>query len=242
MRILITGGNTQVPIDKVRAITNIFKGKTACDIATEALSRGHDVILLGNPGMEERVCSSGNGSLEFKPYHTYDKLYDRMCGTIVSMWPEIIIHSAAVSDYKVGKITGVASEKKTGGPDPDDPQGRGQYEKTIDYNVDNGGKISSSYEKMYLELIPTEKIVDKIRNPWGFKGTLVKFKLQVDMPDDELIAVARKSRVTSDADIIVANCLEWARDRAYIITDVQSINVQRKELAVELLDHIEAAQ
>ena len=34
--------------------------------------------------------------------------------------------------------------------------------------------------------MPTEKIVDKIKGDWGFKGQLVKFKLQVGISDDEL--------------------------------------------------------
>jgi hypothetical protein len=61
--------------------------------------------------------------------------------------------------------------------------------------------------------------VDLIRSPWGFKGVLVKFKLQVGMGDDELIAVATRSREQSKADIIVANCLEWSTERAFIIDE-----------------------
>ena len=243
MNILITGGNTLIPIDKVRGITNIFRGRTACNIAAEGLKRGHDVTLLGNPGMEQGVCyvdeekGEARGAF-FAPYKTYDELYAMMERRITHNNYDCIIHSAAVSDYKVVKVTGCRPEKKIG-PAPDHP-GKDQYEKTTDYDVDKSGKISSNYEKMYLELVPTAKIVDKIRNPWGFKGTLVKFKLQVDMTDDELLAIARQSRVASDADIIVANCLEWSRERAYIVTDVQNINVQRPQLATELLDHIEA--
>ena len=70
------------------------------------------------------------------------------------------------------------------------------------------GKIGSSHDRLILELVPTEKLVDLIRNPWGFTGTLVKFKLQVGLTDDELLAIARKSMADSHADFIVANCLE----------------------------------
>src|SRR5438034_5962598 len=46
MRILVTAGNTLVPIDRVRCITNIFTGRTGARIALHAQERGHDVTLL----------------------------------------------------------------------------------------------------------------------------------------------------------------------------------------------------
>jgi phosphopantothenate-cysteine ligase/phosphopantothenoylcysteine decarboxylase/phosphopantothenate--cysteine ligase len=46
MKILVTAGNTQAPIDQVRCITNIFTGRTGTRIALEARERGHDVCLL----------------------------------------------------------------------------------------------------------------------------------------------------------------------------------------------------
>ena len=46
VKILVTAGNTQTPIDQVRCITNIFTGKTGARIAVGAAARGHDVRLL----------------------------------------------------------------------------------------------------------------------------------------------------------------------------------------------------
>ena len=43
MNILVTAGNTQVFIDQVRCITNIFTGRTGAAIAVEAYRRGHSV-------------------------------------------------------------------------------------------------------------------------------------------------------------------------------------------------------
>ncbi|MBI1831536.1 MAG: bifunctional phosphopantothenoylcysteine decarboxylase/phosphopantothenate synthase, partial [Planctomycetes bacterium] len=45
MRIFVTAGNTQTPIDRVRCITNIFTGRTGAAIALEAYRRGHAVAL-----------------------------------------------------------------------------------------------------------------------------------------------------------------------------------------------------
>ena len=46
MNILVTAGNTQTQIDRVRCITNIFSGRTGARVAAEADSRGHTVTLL----------------------------------------------------------------------------------------------------------------------------------------------------------------------------------------------------
>ena len=45
MRIFVTAGNTQVPIDRVRCITNVFTGRTGASIALAAFRRGHGVTL-----------------------------------------------------------------------------------------------------------------------------------------------------------------------------------------------------
>lgn len=46
MNLLVTAGNTQTLIDKVRCITNIFSGRTGSQIASHAYDRGHNVTLL----------------------------------------------------------------------------------------------------------------------------------------------------------------------------------------------------
>jgi phosphopantothenate-cysteine ligase/phosphopantothenoylcysteine decarboxylase/phosphopantothenate--cysteine ligase len=227
VKILVTGGNTYVPIDKVRGITNIFKGRTACDIALEATDRGHEVTVIGNRHMESVYqtlsCDSRKLAVEWGFYKTYDGLYNHMQDLISHRDFEVVIHSAAVSDYKVNRVLEPAMLDLS-------PS-----------SVPMGGKISSSYDRLYLELTPTEKIVDQIRSEWGFHGVLVKFKLEVDKTDEELLDIAEKSRRHSEADIMVANCLEWARERAFVMTDGDIKGVNRKDLATTLLTVVENA-
>ena len=45
MNFLVTAGNTQSPIDRVRCITNIFTGRTGAAVARTAWGRGHTVTL-----------------------------------------------------------------------------------------------------------------------------------------------------------------------------------------------------
>lgn len=234
MKILVTGGNTLVPIDKVRGITNIFKGRTGVAIANEAAVCGHAVTLIGNPAMQNML---EHPPISFLKYRTYDELYELMEQKITSNNYDVIIHSAAVSDFQVVFATNDYFQL-TEWAESDPVYKSLEDEDPKQCNLQKLGKIPSG-SCLFLAMMPTEKIIDKIRNPWGFRGTLVKFKLQVDMTDEELIKIARKSRITSDADIIVANCLEWSRERAYIITDIQSIGVTRKQLPSRLMEHID---
>jgi phosphopantothenoylcysteine synthetase/decarboxylase len=158
-----------------------------------------------------------NFCFNFIEYKTYDDLFDIVKKQVTDIYYDVIIHSAAVSDYKV---EGVYTGKEL-------------------TSVDNTGKVSSSYEDLYLKLVPTQKIIDQIRY-WGFNGKLVKFKLEVDKTDEELIEIAKKSMKTSYADIIVANCLEWASEHAYIIDDKNSKKVPRDGFEFELISKLES--
>jgi phosphopantothenoylcysteine synthetase/decarboxylase len=214
MKTLITGGHTEVPIDKVRSITNIFKGRTALALTRAlAISRNKKVDLITNSNVADELERDDYIYCDYYKcfrYRTYDDLYILMESMVKKNRYDVIIHSAAVSDYKV--------------------------EAVVDGNLvelDNTGKISSDHDVLYMRLVKTEKIIDKIRE-WGFKRTLVKFKLQVGISDEELIEIAEKSRVASGADIIVANCLEWAKDRAIILADGINQPTSRVQLPMNL--------
>jgi phosphopantothenoylcysteine synthetase/decarboxylase len=213
MKILVTAGSTRTMIDQVRCISNIFKGRTGADIATYFHIYDHDVTLL--------TSSSGDLNTRagaYYSYNTYEELMSKMKALITEEHFDVIIHSAAVSDYKVEDTLVMEGDNLM--------------------PVNDGGKVRSDHPALYLKLVPTEKIIDKIRSDWNFKGILVKFKLQVGMGDEELIEVADESRVCSRADIIVANCLEWCGDCAIIIGDDFGLKVKRNELPTKLLKTI----
>ena len=86
------------------------------------------------------------------------------------------------------------------------------------------------------------KLVDRIRGDWGFRGVLVKFKLEVGMSDEELLEVAERSRRQSDADLMVANTLEGAAHWAYLGPARQAATSESPggELAVTVIAAVEA--
>ena len=224
MKILITAGSTNVMIDKVRCISNIFKGRTGSEIARHffyEVAGCHQDLITSNPNYfgSEDIARGIN----IFPYKTYDELYSLMEQKITTNNYDVIIHSAAVSDYKV-EGTYVYY---TGG-----------FFAPGLAKIDSSKKISSLENELYLKLVPTEKIIDKIRDPWGFKGILVKFKLQVGISDEELLTIAKKSLKDSSADFIVANCLEWSKDRAYIINDRDEFISSSRNLLAEDLSFV----
>ncbi len=214
MRILITAGSTQVPIDQVRCISNIFKGKTGHHIANYMAER-HDVTLVTSNDIPSKC--------KVIRYKTYDQLFEIMNEQIRSKY-DVVIHSSAVSDYKVDKIM-----IPSGGPN----SGSSLIE------VDSSTKISSDSDEVYIKMVKTEKIISKIKSDWGFEGILVGFKLLVGVSDDKLLSVANNSLISNNANVIVANCLEWSTERAYIVSRNQTINVTRDNLPKNLLEQIE---
>ena len=104
MNLLVTAGNTQVFIDKVRCLTNVFTGRTGAAIALEAFRRGHRVTLLTSHP-ETSVELKGNLNLEDErwqqlTYKTIEDLRLLMDQHLRHNNVDSVIHSAAVSDYR----------------------------------------------------------------------------------------------------------------------------------------------
>lgn len=216
MKVLVTAGSTTVAIDKVRVISNIFGGITGTRIAKYCAERGDEITLLtSNPRLAEReIISSG---VTVRRFRTYDNLAEQLEDEIRRGGYDVVIHSAAVSDFKVGRIRADA-DLGTGSLDP----------ATV-------GKVSSHSKNLVLELVPTAKLINQIREPWGFAGVLVKFKLEVGLTDEQLLIRAAKSLTESRADLVVANCLEWSSSRAFILSgETPAVEVGRSQLPEHL--------
>lgn len=228
MRILVTAGNTQVQIDKVRSITNIFTGRTGGRIAVEAHRAGHSVTLLtSHPEVLNEIGSRpGDQNWNLESYRTFDELESLLDRHVRAGGFDVIIHVAAVSDYR---SVGVYRWTK------------GEAEPTLlDRSI---GKIKSDEPELWLRLVRTPKLVDRMRQDWGFTGVLVKFKLEVGLDDEALLAIAEKSRQSSDANLMVANTLEGAEAWAYLgPLNGRYERINRAELPQKLLAAISQVQ
>jgi phosphopantothenate-cysteine ligase/phosphopantothenoylcysteine decarboxylase/phosphopantothenate--cysteine ligase len=88
--------------------------------------------------------------------------------------------------------------------------------------------------------VRTPKLVDRVRADWGFRGVLVKFKLEVDVGEEELLKIAERSRLHSAADLMAANTLAGMQDWAFVgpLTGAYE-RVPRRDLAARLLEAVE---
>src|SRR3984893_11510141 len=98
MNVLVTAGNTLVPIDRVRCLTNIFTGRTGAAIALAAHARGHTVILLTShpeAALELKGGALPPGRWAQHPYKPFDDLQNAMNALIPAGGLDAVVHCAA---------------------------------------------------------------------------------------------------------------------------------------------------
>ena len=202
--ILITAGPVWVPLDRVRVITNIFSGELGVTVAKVFAKEGVKVTLCLGPGRVNPP--EDNKNIKIIRFRYYQEILDLVKKEVSSQKYDIMIHSAAISDYEPLEV--------------------------------QGGKIKSGQKQLTLDLKPTLKIVDLIKDldPAIF---LVKFKLEVGVTKDELIKIAYQSMLDSKADLIVANEFSEAtsaKHKAYIIDPNKKITecLGKKDIAEKL--------
>jgi phosphopantothenoylcysteine synthetase/decarboxylase len=237
MEILVTAGNAQVPIDQVRCLTNIFTGRTGAAIALAAYVQGHDVTFLtSHPDVVlELNPPRPLGPERWRPYRyrTFADL-ERLMGTELTRGGyDVVIHSAAVSDYLAGGIYAPApgtyfnaatSRWHGDGPALEDRA---------------AAKVKSDEPELWLRLTRAPKLVDMVRQQWSFRGILVKFKLEVGVSEERLLEIAEQSRRHSDADLMVANTLEGSHEWAYLGPTAGGYQrVNRRELPQRVLEAV----
>lgn len=234
MNLLVTAGNTLTLIDKVRGITNIFTGRTGAAIAAAAHRRGHSVTLVTSHA-EAVENPPGDDRWRLVRFRTFEDLHQRLAERIPVAGLDAVIHCAAVSDYRTEGVYAPAPGTHF------DPSGAWHAEQGPPALLDRAaGKVKSDEDELWLRLVRTPKLVDLFRAPWGFQGVLVKFKLEVGKTEDELLAIAERSRTQSQADLMVANTLEGASLWALLgPVDGQYQRLSRRDLAERLLDNVE---
>ena len=95
-RILITAGPTWVAIDSVRVISNIATGETGVLLAEKLSELGAKVTLVLGP---VGACCL-NRKIKLIKFKFFDELKDKVIQELKAKKIDIIIHSAAVSDFK----------------------------------------------------------------------------------------------------------------------------------------------
>lgn len=185
MRVLVTGGGCEEPIDGVRFIANFSTGGTAASIAEELLLRGHDVTLLAGiravrprmPAMPTRP-----GTLQIIAFRGFAELEAALKATLASDRYGLVVHAAAVSDYSVFSVESEGLARPGG----------------TEAKLESGLDIA-------IRLKPNPKLVDSLKERAGC--AVVAFKLTNGANEAGRIAAAAALLERSGADYAVSNDL-----------------------------------
>ncbi|UYL08629.1 bifunctional phosphopantothenoylcysteine decarboxylase/phosphopantothenate--cysteine ligase CoaBC [Bdellovibrio sp. SKB1291214] len=181
IKVLITAGGTQEPIDTVRTITNLSSGRTGISLAEYMSQMGFDVTL---------IQAHGTAKAEHVSHRDYFTSFASLDTQLKKYLSENefthVIHAAAVSDYSVDSIE--VDGKK--------------------YRPLEVKKVSSDSESMNVHLKRNHKIVDRLKDYSKNKNVkVVAFKLTSHATDEQKKAAVEKLFKASHADFVVHNDL-----------------------------------
>jgi phosphopantothenate---cysteine ligase (CTP) len=228
MRCLVTAGNTREKIDRVRDWGNIFTGRTGLAIARALTTIGAVDLLTSNQQHLDELEKEG-GAIEAHGFLSHGTLQGLLAGLMSSVKYDAVFMAAAVADYKPNGVWEIVERFGA----------ENAAEQTWKVRRLSGEKISSAHWEMAVVGERTTKIVDLFRSEWGYQGLLVKFKLEVGMRKDELIAAGKKSREASGADWVVANTLDMVEGQgagAFLIGAGGHEWVERQKLPARMVE------
>jgi phosphopantothenoylcysteine decarboxylase / phosphopantothenate---cysteine ligase len=105
-RVLVTAGPTREPIDPVRYLSNRSSGKMGHAVATAALRRGAEVVLISGP----TALKPPVGAV-YVPVQTAEEMREAALQHLAKA--TVVIKAAAVADYRVDRPS--ATKIKSGG-------------------------------------------------------------------------------------------------------------------------------
>jgi phosphopantothenate---cysteine ligase (CTP) len=216
MNFLITTGSTQSAIDRVRCVTTIFTGRTGTSIARTAWGRGHTITLATSrpDALLEYGINPRDPGERFTVvlFRSYDELAVLLHTQLKTGGFHVVCHAAAGGDFlPAGSFA----------PNPGTFFNAriGQWEARnglATLSEQKAGTIIGAESELWLRLVRGPKLIDRIRQPWGFSGVLVKFQMESGVGDSELIELAEASRSASGADLMVTTTLEAASHTEFL--------------------------
>lgn len=220
MKLLITSGGTSEAIDQVRAITNHASGNLGKIIAEQALRIEHEVTLVTTKQAVKPEPQKNLTIIEITNVESLQSTLEPLVKT-----HHVLIHSMAVSDYTPVYMAGL-----------DEVQATEDITSLLD-KKNAESKISSKDDYQVLFLKKTPKVISFVKK-WNPSIQLIGFKLLVDVPKEELFAVARQSIERNGADYILANDLTDIKENqhiAYLVDKTSEVQVHTKEEIAQLI-------
>lgn len=194
-KILISLGSTVEYIDPIRVVSNTSSGKMGLSLVRSALSMGFQVTAI-----------KGLTSVELDPTKLGDTsnliIHEALTSDQMS---KVVLKEISASKYDVVILAAAVSD----------------FKPITCFN----NKISSDSKILNLTLIPTDKIIDKIKK-FCDSTFLVAFKADYDVNEKVLLQKSYKKLVKSNANLVVAN--DVGMINAFIGSDQNKISIVDK--------------
>lgn len=178
LKVIVTSGATQEPLDNVRFLTNISRGSFGAMIADEAVIQGAQVHYVHG---KHAVIPHFIHSMKDIQVTSVVDLLRELERLLLLEDADVVIHAMAVSDFQVDMILNY--------------QGREL----------RGEKINAG-QSLTVHLKPTPNIIPRIK-AWKNNVFLVGFELEPVDEEAELIDIGRRSLVKNHMDMCVVRRL-----------------------------------
>lgn len=213
MKILITGGGCEEPIDNVRSICNFSTGRTSTEIANtliDSFKSNIDVTAI----MAEKAVKPKNCNIKtFKTFQQLEDLIKKECSSEIY---DVIIHAAAVSDYSPEYV--IIDE--------------------IKYKIGEIPKISSQ-NSLQIVMKKNPKILNNIKNWTENSCKLIGFKLTSNATEEERnIAVNKLFSEENSPDYVIANDLSEITETEHPFYIYSKMGLIKKVFTVKELINI----
>jgi phosphopantothenoylcysteine synthetase/decarboxylase len=106
MRVVITGGPSSEPIDRVRTLTNYSSGELAVKLSDRFRNAGNEVELFLGAGATWRTERA-------RYFRTNEDLEILLTGVQRPGAVDVVLHAAALSDFSLGEITVIGGDGDT---------------------------------------------------------------------------------------------------------------------------------
>lgn len=185
MKVLITGGGSEEPIDNVRSVCNFSTGRTSSFLADFFANSGFEVTAL----MAEKAVKPSADNVRVITYKTFAELKAALEAECCTKSYQAIIHAAAVSDYSPETIE-------------------------VDGKSFKAGEVSKvpAGTELVIRMKKNPKLVDSIKKNAGEKTVVVAFKLTSNATIPERQAAVNKIFSSNSSknlcpDLVVSNDL-----------------------------------
>jgi phosphopantothenoylcysteine synthetase/decarboxylase len=204
---VVTCGPASAPIDSVRRITNFATGEIGSILSRAFLEAGWDVICLRGKGS----TFPSPESIDVRAFSTNDSLADLLHA--LPRTPNAIFHAAALCDFQVASIEGVAGMKK----------------------------IPTRDGALTLHLEPAPKILPRLRE-WFPQAFIVGWKYELDGDRSEALAKGATQIRECHTNACVVNGAAYGEGFGILFPDGTLTEVADKRgLAAALVDYPPAA-